>query len=157
MIFLPILLSIYFPLVFGVDSDSPPVEIPYVNSYTHKVFVDVGAVEENPSWANAWNYLDPEPITTELNPLWYFEPIDGWLIDYVNYITFEGDATYHWWQIPNDGQEVCFPNDGRCYTEWGENAVQIRSGIDYPDIDVVIVKVKSDPNYCPTCIPSWKP
>ena len=143
---------IFLPIVICPES----VEPPYVNEWEMKVFVDVEAHMENLRWSKAWNYMDPEPTTTELNPLWYFEPIDGWLIDYVNYMTFEGELVYHWWQIKNDGVEECFPSS-RCYTEWEEDAVQIRSEIDDPDIDVIIVKIKPDPNYCPTCIPSKPP
>ena len=133
------------------------IELPYVNEFQHKVFVDVDAHMENLAWSMAWNYLDPEPTIIDLNPLWYFEPEDGWLIQYVNYMTFESEFLYHWWTGLPDSEEVCFSNIGRCYTEWGEEAVQIRSMIDEPDIDVVIVKIKPDPDYCPTCIPSWKP
>ena len=144
MIFLPIVTCPEMP------------ELPYVNEWEMKVFVDVEAHMEDLEWAVSWNHRDPTPTIKELNPLWYFEAEDGWLIDYTNFILFE-DYSYHWWSRLPDEEEVCFKGSQRCYARWGEKAVQIRSLIDEPDIDVIIVKLKPDPDYCPTCIPSWKP
>ena len=135
---------IFLPLIVAPD-------MPYVNEWQTQIFIDIGAHMEDLDWAVAWNYMDPTPSLSKLNPLWYFEAKDGYLIEYVNYILFE-DHSYHWWGELPDEEEVCFGD--ACYTRWGQKAVQIRSDL---DIDVIIVKVKDDPDYCPTCIPSWKP
>jgi hypothetical protein len=133
---------IFIPIVTGGGA-------PYVNEWQHKVFVDVGAAEESARIAEAWNYLDPYPAIMELNPEFEFRTPLGWLVDYVNFYTIE-DMAYHWWAGVGE-IEKCF--EKFCVTQW-DDGFRLQSDF---DIDVIIVKVIEDYDYCPTCIPGKPP
>ncbi len=109
----------------------------YVNEWEHQIYVDVGAAEENAWIAEAWDYMDPYPTITQLNPVFEFSTPDGWLVEYVNFYTIEDEA-YHWWTGVGDA-EVCF--EQFCVTEWPQG-FRLTSTL---DIDVFIIKVTRVP------------
>lgn len=121
--------TVFIPIVF-TDAE-------YVNEWKHKIFVDVGAAEEDAVASKAWDYLDPSPTVMVLNPEFEYHTPDGWLVNYVNFYLIE-DGSYRWWTGAGE-EEKCF-GDGLCVTQWVDGFI-IRSDF---DIDVIIVSVVED-------------
>jgi hypothetical protein len=136
-----LLLVIYIPLVFRSGE--------YVNEWGCKIFVDVGAAEENALIAGAWNYMDPSPTVMELNPEFEFRTPAGWLFEYANLYTIE-DGSYYWWTGVGE-EEKCISK--LCITQWPDG-FKVNSDL---DIDVIIAKVVKDKDYCDTCVPGKPP
>ena len=134
---------IFLPIVYV---EAPP---PYVNEWETDIYKDVGAADENPWIAEAWDYMDPEPTTTTLNPEFYYHAPEFFEIKYINFYLIE-DGTYHWFG-GNVGEEpVCFFGGDLCYSQ-GPDWFLLSSSW---DIDIIIIKL--DP-LCSTCYPSKPP
>jgi hypothetical protein len=132
---------IFLPIIYV---EAPPS---YVNEWEMDIYKDVGAADEDPWIADAWDYMDPEPTTTILNPEFFYQAPEYFEIRWINFYTIE-DGVYHW--FGNVGEEgTCFVGD-LCYAQ-GKDWLRLSSNL---DIDVIMIKLKP---LCSTCFPSKPP
>jgi len=110
------------------------IATPSLNKWMTDIVVDVGAESEDWDIAHAWDYMDPEVETMEINPVFEYHAAPGYSLDYVNFYTIE-DHAYHWWS----GGGIDWTCIGSYCWQQGADWFKVKSSL---DIDVFIIRLK---------------